>query len=315
MLGDPTTPAADKRQFQIIARALTTERQFVTAVDTLIGYRTCSSLLPHTVFLWYTAAYYEQSCVDTFPIKKVQYFVTGYWCPTTKRFESYLECPTLFYDTACLQPVCPPSEVFSYKVSVNRQHSECIDYKEFDQKGAGFATSVDDAIEQHLKAMESAFGSACMKRTIAQGKPVRVVVEGFTDPRGYGADCHYFGPDIDFSRSSVQVPEEMKAHFHHNARMKEYGAQGNQLLSELRAYNLAVLLDKVWTERIAQYRQLKSAGLLTTLAIGRAISQDAIPFEQRRSAQVSIESQSEGVIIPGQVPPPGQRVVLCEECR
>jgi hypothetical protein len=113
----------------------------------------------------------------------------------------------------------------------------------------------------------------------------------------------------------VQVPDEMKAHFHHNARMKEYGAQGNQLLSELRAYNLAVLLDKVWTERIEQYRDLKSKGLLTTMAIGRAISQDAIPFEQRRSAQVSVAAESEGVIVPGQVPPPGERVVLCRECQ
>jgi hypothetical protein len=314
ILGNPASPAGDRREFELIARAVPDSQQFISAVDTLVGVRTCDAFAPHTIFLWDTATYYEQRCVDTFPIKKVQYFVTGYWCPTTSRYASYLSCPTLFVDSACLKPVCSPSDLYNYRVSVARAHSECIDYAEFDRQGASFARAVDDALDQHVAAMASAFGSACMKRTVARGGRVRVVVEGFTDPRGYGGDCHYFGPDIDFTKSSVQVPAAVQSHFHHDARMKAYGAQGNQLLSELRAYNLASLLDALWTEHIPEYRALKSAGLLTTVAIGRAISQDQIPFEERRSAQVSIEAESDSVIIRGETPPPGQRVVLCQSC-
>jgi hypothetical protein len=314
-LQEPTSPAGDTRYFETYLQADPDSANFVTSHDTLVGYRNCLQFAAHTLFLWDTATYYEQRCVDTFPIKKVQYFVTGYWCPTTQKYDSYMECPTLFTDPACMIPVCKPGDLDSFHVERIRLHSECIDYPEFNRQGPKFASDVDDAIEQHLKAMESAFGSACMKRTIAQHKPVRVVVEGFTDPRGYSTDCHYFGPDIDFTKSFVQVPDSMKSHFMHDTRMKKYGYGGNQLLSELRAYNLAVLLDKLWTEKIDQYRELKEAGLLQTIAIGRAVSQDDFTFEQRRSAQVSVNAVSEGTVQRGEIPQPGERVLLCMPCR
>jgi hypothetical protein len=320
-LSDPAIPAADTKQFETIVHADVSSAKFVSSCDTLIGNRSCAAFYSHTLFLWDTATYYEPNCIDTFPIKKVQYFVTGYWCPTTVAYAKYENCPSLFMDSACLIPVCQPGQLDSFHVSVTRLHSECIDYAEFDKQGAKFSSSVDDAIDQHLKAMESAFGSACMKRTIEQGKPVRVTVEGFTDPRNFKNDCHYFGPSIDFSKSPVIGNDSMKAHLHHDARLKDYGAGGNQMLSELRAYNLALLLDKIWMDRIPQYRDLKQKGLLTTIAVGRAIDQEEIPNEQRRSAVVYISAEnndatstSKGTIIPGQIPPPGGRVVLCDEC-
>jgi len=311
---DASTPAYDTKNFKTIIYAETDTASFISAIDTLFGSRTCSSFNSHTLFLWDTATYYERHCIDTFPIKKVKYFVTGYWCPTTSRYSSYASCTSLFLDKACLHPVCDPSDLDSFHVQVLRKHSDCIDYKEFEKHGSEYSNEVDDAIEQHLRAMESAFSSACMKKTISQGKPVTVIIDGFTDPLGYKSDCQYFGPNIDFSQSFVQVPDSMKDHFKYNTHMKKYGLGGNQLLSELRAYNLAVLLDRLWTKNIDQYAKLKQKGLLTTLAVGRAIDQDNIPFDQRRSAQVSISAQSNDIIQPGLTPPPGECVILCEQC-
>ncbi|MBS1904589.1 MAG: PD40 domain-containing protein [Bacteroidetes bacterium] len=314
-LPESPSPMNDPKFFQTILRAEPDSGRFISAVDTIVSSRLCRNTLQHTLFLWDTSVYYEPSCIDTFPIKKVQYFVTGYWCPTTKRFAKYEDCPTLFIDSACEQPPCTNNDLYSFKITTDPTHSECIDYNEFDTKGKQFATDVDDAIDEHLKAMESAFGSACLRRAVAKRKPVQVVVEGFTDPRGYGSDCHYFGATIDFTKSFVQVPDTMKSHFRHDTPMKKYGYGGNQLLSELRAYNLAVLLDNLWTEQIAQYRELKASGLLTVLAVGRAVDQHDIPFDRRRSAEVRISSFTDEPIVRTEVPEPGATVVVCEDCR
>ncbi len=314
-LTTPDNPAADTKYFTTIIKAESDSAKYISAIDTIVGERNCTAFAPHTLFIWDTATYFQSGCIDTFPIKKVQYFVTGYWCPTTKKYAKYVDCPSLFVDSSCLKGICPPGELYSFKVETIRQHSECIDYKEFDNRGPEFADQVDNAIEQHLKAMESAFGSACIKSAIAKRKPIEVVVEGFTDPRGYGADCHYFGLDIDFTKSVVQVPENEKDHFRHNVAMKKYGFGGNQLLSELRAYNLATLLDNVWSENIEQYRLLKKEGLLHITAIGRAIDQHDISFEHRRSAEVRISAISDEPVARSTTPPPGEKVVICNDCQ
>ena len=309
-------PGSDFRMREIVLSAQSPSPVFVSSVDTILFATTCAGRLEHTLFLWDTGTYRTPDCTQEFPIYQVRFFVTGYWCPTTKQFRDYGPCASLFTEESCVDTSCGDNRLYDYVVSRNPRYPDCIRYEEFSSRGDEFSREVDSAFVLLREAMRSAFGIPCLSSAIREGKGVKVEVIGTTDPRAYKADCKYTGETIDFDRSFVQVKDSTKPYFTHGTPMKSLGAGGNQLLSDLRAYNTAVMLDSIWSEGIPEYRQLKSNGQVLVYGYGEAVSTEETSYERQRSIRVRITlPEQSGQVIAGLVPDPGRRVVLCSSCR
>lgn len=308
-------PGADATMRAVVLSAESPSPAFVSSVDTILFSTLCSGALQHTLFLWDTATYRTPDCRQEFPIYQVRFFVTGYWCPTTERFRGYAPCASLFTDAGCVQPPCGDNTLYDYVIEQKPKYPDCIRYEEFEQRGDEFAREVDSAFILLREAMRSAFGIPCLAGAIRSGKKVKVEVIGTTDPRAYKADCRYSGQTIDFSQSFVQIEESRKPFFTNGMPMKSLDPTGNQLLSDLRAYNAAVMLDSIWTESIAEYRSLKRGGQIEVQAFGESISTEETSYERQRSIRVRITlPEEEGGTIAGLTPDPGRRVVLCSAC-
>jgi hypothetical protein len=93
-------------------------------------------------------------------------------------------------------------------------------------------------------------------------------------------------------------------------------AGGNYLLSQLRAYYTALLLDRLWEDQIPAYAELKARGQIEVIALGKAISQENRDYSERRSIEVRVSvPMPEQRIVKGQVPTPGSLVKFCQlEC-
>src|SRR5690606_37771567 len=92
---------------------------------------------------------------------------------------------------------------------------------------------------------------------------------------------------------------------------------GNELLSDLRAFHTAALLDTLWRKYVPEYDQLRLDKKITVIARGKAIStQDRLEFEKQRSVDVRVSVESDRPIVSAQfIPPPGVRVSLgVERC-
>lgn len=309
-------PASDFGMREVVLSAESPSPSFVSSVDTLLFAATCAGRLEHTLFLWDTGTYRTPDCAQEFPIYQVRFFVTGYWCPTTQRFREYAPCASLFTEEACVNPPCDDNRLYDYVVQRNPKYPDCIRYEEFASKGGEFAHEVDSAFVLLREAMRSAFGIPCLSSAIREGKEVKVEVIGTTDPRAYKADCKYTGETVDFDQSFVQIEDSTKPYFTHGTPMKSLGAGGNQLLSDLRAYNTAVMLDSIWTEGIPEYRQLKNKGQVLVYGYGEAVSTEETSYERQRSIRVRITLPEQGgQVIAGLVPDPGRRVILCSPCQ
>lgn len=308
-------PGADGTMRTVILSAESPSPAFVSSVDTILFSALCSGTLQHTLFLWDTGTYRTPDCRQEFPIYQVRFFVTGYWCPTTERFRGYSPCASLFTDAGCVQSPCDDNRLYDYVIEQRPKYPDCIRYEEFQQRGEEFAREVDSAFILLREAMRSAFGIPCLSGAIRSGKRVKVEVIGTTDPRAYKADCRYTGETIDFTKSFVQIEEEKKPFFANGTPMKSLDPTGNQLLSDLRAYNAAVMLDSIWTESIPEYRSLKRGGQIGVVAYGESISTEETSYERQRSIRVRITlPEEEGNLVAGLTPDPGRRVVLCSAC-
>lgn len=310
-------PGSDVGMHEVILSAASPSPEFVSSVDTIVFPTTCTGTLQHTLFLWDTGTYRTPDCTQEFPIYQVRFFVTGYWCPTSQRFRDYSPCASLFTEQTCVNPPCDDHRLYDYTVSQNPKYPDCIRYEEFASRGDEFAREVDSAFVLLREAMRSAFGIPCLSAAIREGKDVKVEVIGTTDPRAYKADCKYTGETVDFANSFVQVQDSTKPYFTTGTPMKALGAGGNQLLSDLRAYNTAVMLDSIWTESIPEYRSLKGKGQVSVYGYGEAVSKETeTPYERQRSIRVRITlPEQKGQVIAGLIPDPGRRVVLCSSCK
>ena len=312
-------PGADHRYRKLIVTAKSPSPQFVSSSDTLLMDVFCRRKIEHELFVWDTASYRNPGCRQEFPIYNVRFFVNGYWCPTTKLFKAYTPCASLFIDSTCLNMSCNENEL--YKFSVVREHvAPCVDVAEFDRRGGEFSREVDSSIVLLRAAMRSAFLQPCMIKAIRQRKNIEIEVVGSTDPRALRDFCTYTGPSYDqikrFAEADPRiVPFIMKGQRFVSAG---YGGQhgGNQLLSDLRAYYTALLLDSIWTEFIPQYAGLRSSGRLTLKAFGEGISKEtAAVYERQRSIRVrisapdAVEESRAGVLAE-----PGSLRIVCSEC-
>ena len=76
------------------------------------------------------------------------------------------------------------------------------------------------------------------------------------------------------------------------------------------------MTDKVWTEQVPEYKELKDKDQIEVLAVGEAVNLEGGEFERLRSVKVRVYlPQADIVARPGIKAEPGRRVVLCSECR
>lgn len=326
-------PEAPRQQWLIYAEVHSP--RYVSSRDTLELSSICRELPVHTLVVWDTAALVSPECVQDFPVKNVRFFVTGYWCPTTQRYAPWLACtPIVTLDTCGVvyyqqpQLACTDNEIFHYRLVFTpprvefhrRDGSACIDLAEAKSKGPQFAREVDAAIERIISSMSSALQAPCVQRAIADGKTVTVTVTGWTDPRPLDPTCSYTGPTINVQRGIVRMdtkdsPYVVADSLPGSGRIPfvRSKAGGNYLLSQLRAYYTALLLDRLWEEQLPTYAALKASGQIDVIAVGKAISQENRDYSERRSIEVRVSvPMPERKVMAGSISSAGSYVKLCQ---
>ena len=299
-------PGDDRRVRRIEVRARTDRGDWIASTDTLLfamGY-TCT--LAHTLFVWDTTALYTPACRQNFPVTNVEFFITGYWCPTSSRYAGFAPCQSPFTDQGCAvvpsipQP-CDDNELYDYsvvpaRIDRARQPGLCVRLNEIDEHGQQWARTVDSAIDGFVDNMRVGLLKPCIERAILEGKAIRVEIVGWTDPRTIDFDCLYTGPDIDFANGSIELDGLASKRWvkggilARGTHFRESPAGGNQMLSDLRAYYTARMLDSVFSTTIPLYRDLRGRGQITVVARGEAVSQAKIAMERQRSVNVIINA-------------------------
>jgi hypothetical protein len=293
-------------------------KEFISETDTLLFDVFSEKVYKHTVYIWDKAIPEDKECVQNFPVTEVQFFLTCYWCPTSLQYADYLPCQSVFRDTVCTkleyqipETKCQDGDIYKYQlnftpptVSTLRNNGLCIPASELNdtKRKEEWAVKVDNAVDKFVENMKSALQRPCVQKAIRSGKQVTVEVIGWTDPRGIDPICLYTGQEIDFNNTFIKLAGlEKKKSFlpggilKKNTSFRKSGAEGNELLSDVRAYYTALLLDSLWTEKVPEYARLKSAGngQLTVTAIGKGIKQELKSNEFRRSANVIVRTPSE----------------------
>lgn len=318
----PSDPASDLYRRKALLKADETDPRFISAIDTLLFVTSWDKPINHSLFVWDTSSISDPTCKQTFPIAEVQFFIEGYWGPTTSKYRNHVPaCPSFFTDPSCLvtEQVCESNNLYTYKYTAARidAYSNCFNYREFRSHGAEYAEEVDGALDNLVVSMQSALQMDCIQRAARRNEKITVTVTGYTDPKPYrDPDCSYNGETVDFAASPVRLAHtERERYFTKNTRMNILGVGGNQLLSDLRAYYAAVLLDTLWKEAIPQYQELRERGLVTVLSDGQAISkQTNREYASQRSISVTIDAQSEGIRTPGMIMQPGRIVEFWQFC-
>ncbi|GAB5466219.1 MAG: hypothetical protein Kapaf2KO_16550 [Candidatus Kapaibacteriales bacterium] len=280
------------------------KNDFFVPVDTLVYDVFCDDDIEHTLTLTDTAIYYDQSCASTFSQKDVQFFVTGYYCPTTNKYKYLSLCTSVFANRECgeinwdepLAP-CSDNELWGYDVKFTRptiQTSQnggsCIRYEEInnysliDQRAA----QVDIAIDNFVEVMKSTMTKYCVEQALQQKQIMDVYVMGFADPRGVGS-CLYSGPDIDFKQYKGYlelVDWEKKSYLvdgvlKNGTNQRPHGINGNQILTDLRAFHTAWILDEVWIDQVPGYKELRESGLIVLHAEGIDVTKEEVENYKR----------------------------------
>jgi hypothetical protein len=345
-------PASDVALMTGLLSAQAPSTRFVSATDTLHYTQDARSDFDRTLFVWDTSSYYDPSCKQTFPIADVEFFIEGYWGPTTYKYRTFLQrdplpsCPSFFTDSMCLAAQehcinCQSNNLYGYEYDSTRtanlstadkhqttvhsvvykttraEISDCFNYDEFRAHGMDYASQVDGALDNLKTSMQSALMRDCIVRAKRQKEKVEITVTGYTDPKKYrDQECAYSGVMIDFSKEVVHlIDSQAEPYFVNGTLMKIRGGGGNPLLSDLRAYWAAVLLDSIWNASVPAYQELRQMGLLVIKAEGKSVNPDAKrSLASQRSIAVEVKTEAGEVWKPGQKPQPGQVVDLWNQC-
>jgi hypothetical protein len=315
-------PGIDRLYNAFIIDADSPSTQFISSSDTVFIPSSAKCDLRHETVVWDTSSYRENACKQEFPIYRVRFFVSGYWCPTTILYKQYAKCASLFESENCMTSPCSDNEVYKYQV-VRTNAAPCVDYKEFERRGKEFAVEVDSAVALLRDAMSSAFDKPCVERAIRNGDSIQVEIIGTTDPRILNEACLYTGVNFDelnrFVNGFVQpnpqiipfIREGQK--FRTNGFGGKYG--GNQLLSDLRAYHTATMLHNVWLNEIPRYKEIFKTNKLSVRAFGEAVSTENTTLERQRSIRVRITVPSvQEFVRKGATAEPGGVRSLCSDC-
>lgn len=308
------------------------DRGFVGSTDTVMINLSagCTARLEHTLYLDDTTTR-KQRCEFTFRTFNVPFFVTTYWCPTTRKYRNLTPCVSLFTDDLdcekLQQPVpCETNEAFTYRFTpaklerIQRRSENCVNYREFTDSGSVWADAVDRNIEHMRDEVRSALTDPCLQAAVARGLAVEVTYIGTTDDRTIHDKCQYTGAAYARVRSaaphiaidSAIVPFIATGrHFNRGG----YGgkAGGNQLLSDLRSLYFAILFDNLCSQSIPQYRELQQRGMLRVRSRGQAIDQRDLPFALKRAAGVEIRVPGYEETFSNRPHSGGRYVVLCED--
>lgn len=324
--------ATDMRTRTFIVQATPHAPSFVSSIDTIIVGTgpSCAAHLEHVVYLDDTTTR-KRRCEFTFRTFNVPFYVTAYWCPTTRKYRQYTGCTSLFTDDlACAelaQPEhCTTNEAFTFQFTpavltrTSRSAENCVAYKEFNDSGMVWAEQVDANIEHMRDEVRSALTDACVQQAVARGMMVELRYVGTTDDRAIHPHCQYTGkaydelhalaPDIEIDTAIIPFIAP-GTHFNHGG----YGgkAGGNQLLSDLRALNFAILFDNLCSATVEGYAALRRSGQLHVRASGQAIDSRDLPYSYKRAAGVEIRVPGFEEKFAGRPVLGGRRVVLCPE--
>lgn len=303
---------------------------YVGNTDTIvIDVSDCRLQIEHSVFL-YDTTIVRDTCQFVFRTFNVPFFITAYWCPTTKKYRSYTPCASLFTDDQTCeqiqQPVpCENNEAYTYEFTpavlkrVPRRNENCVRYDEFNKNGERWAMQVDSAIERMRDEVAAVFNESCMQEAVRRNLPVQVVMFGTTDDRSIDPKCQYTGKaweDIQQYMSGIAVNEQIIPFIrtHQRFNSKGYGgkAGGNQLLSDLRSLYFSVMFDRICRETIPLYGRLRDNGQLTVVSRGEAIDARDIPYEYKRAAGVTITVPNFQIVKDALKAPPGRRISYCK---
>lgn len=303
---------------------------FVSSVDTIVVRTSsaCNVQLEHVIYLDDTVTR-KHKCEFAFRTFNVPFFITTYWCPTTRKYRAYTPCTSLFTDDLACKEIqqpdyCKSNEAYAYTftpaklVRSTRAAENCVSYKEFNDSGDVWATQVDRNIEHMRDEVRSALNDPCLQAAVAEGMPIVVTYMGTTDDRAIDQKCTYTGAAYEQIRAiaphiavdSAVVPFISK---HRRFNSGGYGgrAGGNQLLSDLRSLYFAILFDALCNETIPQYRDMRLRGLLQVRSHGQAIDQRNLPYSLKRAAGVEIRVPGYEKTFTGRPVTVGKRVVLC----
>ena len=309
--------------------------------DTLVLDASRPEPYDYTLYLWDTGVYYSHECSTDFKVRDIPFFVRGYWCPTSYRYDTCLSCASVFLDSSCVRvsvptptlPCKPSDDLRVYKldyrpptVNVTEPVGLCINHEEWKDSSASYARRVDSVLDLYVEEMQSVFSKEvwCVERAIERGDTIQVEVIGWTDPGSLYSDCLYTGSDIDFIGNAIQLTEmsgkkyivDGKIHKGTNfLETSKRGTGGNELLADLRAYFTARLLDSLWNLRIPRYHELRERHAIKLIANGGGISTRDVAMNEQRSVDVIVSAPLEIQEASNHyLPPPGRTVYLSEVC-
>ena len=324
-------PTYDMLWRRFIVEAIPTQPSLVSSVDTImIASQGCNTAIEHVIYLLDTSSM-ERKCEFTFRTFNVPFFVTTYWCPTTRKYRTFTPCASLFTDDLVCEHLqqpdhCTTNEVYTYKFEpakltrIRRGSENCVAYDEFEDNGEQWATEVDRSIEHMRDEVRSALLDGCVQSAIAAGMSVEVTYIGTTDDRTIDPDCKYTGMSIDMVRSyapHIQIDSAIMPFIATGRSFNRGGyggkAGGNQLLSDLRSLYFAILFDNLCRETIPAYAALQQRGQLVVRSRGQAIDNRDLPFALKRAAGVEIRIPEYTQRFSGQTPVANRRVVYCDQ--
>lgn len=327
---------ADRSTHTYIVRALPHTPGFISSIDTLVvsASASCAARVEHVVYLDDTTTR-KRRCEFTFRTFNVPFFVTAYWCPTTRKYRQYTACVSLFTDEQpCAQldtPVhCESNEAYAYVFTpavlmrTSRGAENCVSYREFNDSGMVWAEQVDRNIEHMRDEVRSALSDACVQMAVANGLPIDVRYVGTTDDRAIHPKCVYTGKqygELQALAPQIQIDTAIVPFITTGRRFNNGGyggkAGGNQLLSDLRALNFAIMFDNLCASTIEEYARLRKQGLLRVHSSGQAIDNRDLPYTYKRAAGVEIRVPGFEERFAGRPTRGGRRIVLCpnESCK
>lgn len=325
------TPGMDMPTRTYVVQAATVPRGFVSSIDTIVvGTGSCGRDLEHTIYLIDTTER-RKTCEFTFRTFNVPFFVTTYWCPTTKKYKDYTPCTSLFTDDVPCENLeqpehCETNEAYRYEfqparlIRTRRGAENCVNYNELVDSGAVWSAMVDRTIEHMRDEVRSALLDQCVTTAIEAGLRVEITYVGTTDDRSIHPNCTYTGRDFDEVHAlapHIQVDSAIVPYIKNGQHYNRGGyggmAGGNQLLSDLRSMYFAILFDNLCRETIPLYRAYQDKGMLVVRSRGQAIDQRDLPYSLKRAAGVEIRVPQYSKRFAGLKPPAGKSVVLCNE--
>lgn len=322
------SPSEDRRIREVIIHSKVNSIRNLSASDTLIYEVGNHCRLEHNLTVWDVNVLENPDCKQNFPITKVEFFVTSYWCPTTKKYSKLTSCQTVFDDPECVVISTPPkpcenNDLYRYKVNpatIDRipQQGLCLPHEEVNLHAKEWSENVDKAIDTFVDKMGTALQKPCITRSIRENEKVVIEVTGWTDPRSLDKSCLYTGSEINFNTTAVKLKNlSEKSQYIPNGILKngtpfvKSPNNGNQLLSDARAYFTSVLLDSLWKLTIPKYKHLRDRGLIEVLAVGKSVNPDQIALAKQRSVNVVVLTNLKSKTTAANTPELGRSIALC----